>query len=251
MAWRLANSLVTLRNEVNAIAPNRSKRSDGAIGDAAHRQRASRHNPNSAGVVTALDLTHDLGNGCDIHALADQIRRKPHPNLDYIISNGRIASRSKGWTWRTYTGSNPHRIHAHFAVGIGSDNAPRPPYDDTTPWGISRISPPVIVPDETLTSYTVQRGDTLSGIAAKTGTDWRELARINNLSDPGKLAVGQVLRLRVDGGHQPAARTHTVQRGDTLSEIGKRFGVDWRAIQRLNQITDPNKIRVGQVLRIP
>ncbi|MDP8929213.1 MAG: peptidoglycan-binding protein [Actinomycetota bacterium] len=141
MAWRLAQSLVVLRDEVNTVAPRRDKHADGWIGDKYHRRRASRHNPNSEGVVTALDLTHDPGNGCDIHAVAEQVRRRPHPNLDYIISNGRIASQSTGWAWRNYTGSNKHRVHAHFAVGVGPDSAPRPPYDDTTPWGISRIPP--------------------------------------------------------------------------------------------------------------
>jgi LysM repeat protein len=45
------------------------------------------------------------------------------------------------------------------------------------------------------TSYTVQSGDTLSGIAAEHGTTWQELARINKLSDPRRLKVGQVLEL--------------------------------------------------------
>lgn len=137
MAHRLANSLVRLRSEIDALAPNRSRRSDGWIGDAAHLSRASRHNPNRAGVVTALDLTHDPGGGCDIHAIAERIRQRPHPNLAYIISNRRIASKSTGWRWHTYTGSNPHSIHVHFGVGVGSDSDPGPPYDDTKSWGIS------------------------------------------------------------------------------------------------------------------
>lgn len=33
MAWRLAKSLVTLREQVNALSPNRSRVSDGTIGD--------------------------------------------------------------------------------------------------------------------------------------------------------------------------------------------------------------------------
>jgi hypothetical protein len=45
------------------------------------------------------------------------------------------------------------------------------------------------------TTYKVQSGDTLSGIAAEHGTTWQELARINKLSDPRRLKVGQVLEL--------------------------------------------------------
>jgi hypothetical protein len=134
MAWRLAGSLVVLRNQINAYAPHRSKASDGTIGDASHSSRCSRHNPNGSDVVTALDLTHDPAGGCDIHAIAEQVRRRPHPELSYLISRSRIAGRSTGWAWHAYTGSNPHNVHVHFGVGQGSDCSPQPPYDSTAPW---------------------------------------------------------------------------------------------------------------------
>jgi LysM repeat protein len=44
-------------------------------------------------------------------------------------------------------------------------------------------------------TYTIQSGDTLSGIAAAHGTTWQELARLNKIKDPKKIHVGQVLRL--------------------------------------------------------
>lgn len=45
------------------------------------------------------------------------------------------------------------------------------------------------------TSYTVARGDTLSGIAAAHGTTWQVLAELNGIDDPGRLRVGQVIEL--------------------------------------------------------
>jgi LysM repeat protein len=45
------------------------------------------------------------------------------------------------------------------------------------------------------TTYTVQPGDTLSGIAARHGTSVGHLANINGLANPNLLSVGQVLRL--------------------------------------------------------
>jgi LysM repeat protein len=45
--------------------------------------------------------------------------------------------------------------------------------------------------------------------------------------------------------------TYTVRSGDTLSGIAARNGTTWKAIAQLNQIKDPKKIRVGQVLRLP
>lgn len=136
MGWRLAYSLVTCRSEVNAYAPNRSKRSDGTIGDPAHASRCSAHNPNDAGVVCAWDVTHDPDGGFDAHAWADRLRRNPHPQLRYIISNGRIAGRHTNWKWHVYNGSNKHRQHVHLCVGTGTDCEPKGPYDSITSWGI-------------------------------------------------------------------------------------------------------------------
>lgn len=45
--------------------------------------------------------------------------------------------------------------------------------------------------------------------------------------------------------------TYTVQRGDTLSAVAKHYGVSVDEIARANQLTDTNKIAVGQVLKMP
>lgn len=62
-SWRVARALLTLRREVVALAPRRSKASDGTISDAAHQGRNTDHNPwvrdGGVGMVTALDITHD------------------------------------------------------------------------------------------------------------------------------------------------------------------------------------------------
>lgn len=137
---RLANSLVRLRDQVNAAYPSRSKASDGWIGDAAHASSASDHNPNSQGVVNALDLTNDPANGFDAHALADRLRQNRHPNLRYIISNGRIASAGTNWAWGKYSGSNPHSKHIHVSVGqpttTTGDGKSTSNNDDASDWNI-------------------------------------------------------------------------------------------------------------------
>lgn len=135
-AWRLAKSLETLRNQVNAAYPTRSKASDGTIGDAAHASGASDHNPNANGVVAALDLTHDPARGFDAHALAEHLRKNRHPNLRYVISNARIAGAWTNWEWRPSSG---HTQHVHISVGdlnVG-DGQTTGRYDDTTAWNIN------------------------------------------------------------------------------------------------------------------
>ena len=134
MAWRLAYSLATLRDQINDAYPDRSKISDGTIGDSAHASRSSDHNPNPQGVVCALDLTHDPAHGFDAHALAELQRKNPHPQLKYIVSKGRIASRKHGWVWRNSSG---HYQHVHLSVGEGFDGRSKPgTYDSRELWNI-------------------------------------------------------------------------------------------------------------------
>ena len=136
MAWRLARSLDTLSAEIRSKHPGTTI---WTIGDQAHASGASDHNPNSAGVVCAIDV---LGNaGLNLSSFAEQIRTGRHPQAKYVIFNRRIASRSQGWTWRNYTGSNPHSTHVHVSVGTGSDGKSAPgTYDSTASWGISSNS---------------------------------------------------------------------------------------------------------------
>jgi LysM repeat protein len=55
-----------------------------------------------------------------------------------------------------------------------------------------------------------------------------------------------------DGAASSAApQRYVVQEGDTLSSIAARFGVTGAALQRANDLADPNAIFVGQELTIP
>lgn len=135
MTYRLAKSLETLRSQVNAASPNRSKVSDGWVGDAAHASRSSDHNPwvkdGKVGVVTALDITHDPAHGIDSERLAEALRKSKDSRIKYIISNKKIASADKDFSWRKYTGSNLHSKHVHISV-----KSSKALYDLTEPWTI-------------------------------------------------------------------------------------------------------------------
>ena len=95
------------------------------------------------------------------------------------------------------------------------------------------------------TSYTVQAGDTLSGIASKFGTTYQELARINNISNPNLIYVGQVIKI-----NGVSSNTYTVQKGDTLSQIAQKYNTTVSELASKNGIADINKIYIGQVLTI-
>ena len=136
--WSLVPSLVALEAEADRLAPGRSRRSDGSIGDAAHADRVSDHNP-SGGWVHAIDLTNDPKGGFDAHAMAQRVIARRDPRIKYIISNRRIYGPGSryGWAGGPYTGDNPHTAHAHFSVlptSVGRF--------DVSPWfGVSASAP--------------------------------------------------------------------------------------------------------------
>lgn len=92
-------------------------------------------------------------------------------------------------------------------------------------------------------TYTVQPGDTLSGIAAKFGTTYQTLAAINGIGDPNRIWAGQVLKVT---GKPTTQNTYYVQAGDTLSGIAAKFGTTVSALVSANGINNPNVIYVGQ-----
>lgn len=112
MSWHLAPALDQLRAEVNALWPNRSKASDGTIGDAAHSARTSDHNPNARRSVNAMDIT---ASGIDTTKLINAAKK--HPSVRYIIFRGKIMNRDIGnFRARPYGGSNPHNAHVHISI---------------------------------------------------------------------------------------------------------------------------------------
>jgi hypothetical protein len=131
MAWRVAHSLETLRDQLNAAHPDRSRASDGTIGDAAHQAQVSDHNPDASGVVRALDVTHDPAHGCDIDQLSDDLVASRDDRISYVIANGMITGPEYGWVWTAYDGDDPHTGHLHLSV-VGDSRA-----DDQRPWSIA------------------------------------------------------------------------------------------------------------------
>lgn len=148
MAWRLAKGLATLRQQINDAYPLRSTGSDGTKGDPAHASRKSDHNPDSRGIVHALDLTHDPRHGFDSYRFAEWLRERKDPRIDYVISNGRIFAGDAGpspWRWREYTGVNPHDHHIHISIrGQGFEDLPNlwniTEFVASTPLAADRVS---------------------------------------------------------------------------------------------------------------
>lgn len=112
------------------------------------------------------------------------------------------------------------------------------------------------------TQYTVRHGDTVSHIAARTGTSVEAIARANALADPGRIRAGQRLAIpsrTAAAAPATAASTtapvstisYTVARGDTVSAIARRLGSTVPAIVAANGLDSRAFIRAGQTLTVP
>lgn len=130
MSYRRARALDILVAQVNQVFPLRDRASDGWIGDAAHRNRVSDHNPNAAGIVTAQDIDDDLAPGIDSWQLANELLASGDDRIKYVISHGRISNPDRRrWAdpatrWVPYNGANAHRSHMHLSVtAAGADQS--------------------------------------------------------------------------------------------------------------------------------
>lgn len=121
-----------------------------------------------------------------------------------------------------------------------------------------------------VSTYTVERGDSLWSISKKHGLTVAELAKANSISTGTVLRPGRKLIIPVQpaapesttalSADKPAtitrpangeAVTHTVVVGESLGVIARKYQVTVGELAAANNITDPSKVRAGQQLVIP
>ncbi len=98
-----------------------------------------------------------------------------------------------------------------------------------------------------MTMHQVRRGDTLWALARSRGCTVEQVRKANDLQ-PGSLRVGMTLRLPTCA--PVKARMHVVVSGDTLTKIGRRYGVDVASLREANALHS-DVIRIGQRLTVP
>ena len=108
--------------------------------------------------------------------------------------------------------------------------------------------------------HRVSRGETLSTIAGRYRVSSRDLMVVNNLRNANHVEVGQTLKLPSNAVIAkakpkpapirvvPGASQHTVDRGQTLTQIARAYKLPVATLIDLNAISDPNKVKVGATL---
>lgn len=142
----------SLKNEFNEGFPARSTASDGTIGDPAHAETSSNHNPDETGrtpredsdtinEVHARDVDKDLNKSGwtmsrAVGIILERCRSGAEKRLYEIIWDRHIYTETYDWRERDYDGPNPHTEHAHFSFKYGSGSGTSNPENITSPWGI-------------------------------------------------------------------------------------------------------------------
>ncbi len=172
-----------------------------------------------------------------------------------------------GLDWRELAAANGLTEESIIEIGqvitlIGVDDVAATVPVATTATTTTLAAPTVAVTAPAATSYTVQTGDTLLGIAVRFSVSRRALAAANGLAAGAQLQVGQVLTIP-GGGAAPIAaaaptvspatasgRTHTVAEGDTIISIAVQYDLDWQELLRINGLAPDSLIQIGQVIRL-
>lgn len=189
MACTPAPSCLAVRKQATKLWPNRSQASDGICASATHTSQnpGSDHEPHvvidGKAYATAVDLTDDKAHGCDADAWAEYLRRARDWRVKYVICNRRMFSSYPvrgipAWTWRTYTGANPHDKHSHLSVV-------REAVFDVAPWFPQLVSIDPAAPSEDDVTPTIievvckaQDGKGYAG----TGVRWDSILSVTALS---------------------------------------------------------------------
>ena len=113
-------------------------------------------------------------------------------------------------------------------------------------------------------TYTVQAGDTLYGIARRSGMSLNTLLSLNGLSQSSVIHPGQTLKLsgasnatvaspvsyKSTASSASTSGTYTVQAGDTLYSIARRSGMSLNTLLSINGLSQSSVIRPGQTLSV-
>jgi LysM repeat protein len=141
----------------------------------------------------------------------------------------------------------------------GGETTPGATAEPTQPPALTPVPPTQEpTPGECPATHTVQEGENLFRIGLRYGLTYQELATANGITNSAAISIGQVLVIpgcsgagTGDTGAGDGDILHTVQTGENLFRIALRYGLTYQELASYNNITNPNALVPGQVIRIP
>jgi hypothetical protein len=200
--WDLTEGLKNLRSQVNTRFPKRDKKSDGTIGDAAHKAETSGHNPDDTkgsrpewdgdadanAEVRAWDMDSDLGEpGVTAQMVVDHLRALPNLSsvLRYMIYNRKIYRAANGWKPEKYDGASAHTEHIHY-TGAYTNAADS---NTTFDFRLNKINPPAQEEDDMPSSEEIVRTLLATDLGKAGGGDTVAVALQNGLVNSTQLVA--------------------------------------------------------------
>lgn len=166
-----------------------------------------------------------------------------HYHLDSVcVKNGQIIDDNTilGYTGKTGMATN---IHLHLGMKYLNSNT----YVDPQTYDYQEKIEDSI--EEVI--YTVVKGDTLSKIASKYGTNYKVLAAYNEIPNPNLIHVGD--KIKILSNNEKLKILYVVKKGDTLNKIASMYGMTWQELLDKNKNiigSNPNIIYPGQIVII-
>jgi LysM repeat protein/soluble lytic murein transglycosylase-like protein len=108
------------------------------------------------------------------------------------------------------------------------------------------------------TTYVVQAGDTLSGLATRFGLVQQQLADYNDLSPTANLFAGRKLSLiettatkSTARARKPVTEDYKVKTGESLIVLASRYRMSTEEFAKLNDLDADSSLQRGQILHVP
>jgi len=162
--------------------------------------------------------------------------------IEEVVADSESQDVTFNYLTKTATKATPHMDYDfvnedYTTVTIGGSAVIKPMISTTSE---------SIAPRNTIESYIVQDGDTISTIAQDFGIT------INSLLWANDLSVTSVIRPGDDLDIVPLSGVlHTVKSGDTLLAIASKYDAETEEIMDFNKMTDASSLRIGEDLMIP
>lgn len=252
-------SLALPRTELNTSSPAGQPN---AQPDAAKNTRTAAETSQNKAQASGSVVPYTVAQGDTIESVADKFSLMPETVMgsngifdsEEILASGRVLMIPPidGMYYVAHKGDTVDSVANRFQAdpaAISAYKLNNVADGATLNEGQAILVPGGMIPArETTVTYTVRRGDSLKGIAARFGVDVPTMVNSNSIPDPDNLQPGSQLRVLPVPGIE-----YRIKRGDNIKTVADKFGVSPQMIldYQPNHLTVASTLRIDQVIMVP